>query len=136
MVHDIDTSTSDLNEDNWAFKWKMNFNSDPNKQAQEIIFSRKKTASLHPVVYFDNKPVKSSQIHKHLGMILDSNLSYEHHIKSILNKVNKMIGLLRKFQLILPIHSLITIYKTFIKPHLGYGDVIYGRTLRVISSTH
>ena len=95
-----------------------NFNPDPTKQAQEIIFSTKKTASLPPVVYFDNKPVKSSQIRKHLGMILDSNLSYEHHFKSILNKVNKTIDLLRKFQLILPRHSLIAIYKTFIKPRL------------------
>ena len=131
MVNDINTSASDLNEDlekigNWAFKWQMNFNPDPNKQAQEVIFSRKKTASLHPVLYFDNKPVKSSQIHKHLEMILDSNLSYEHHIKSILNKVNKTIGLLRKFQFILSRHSL-TIYKTFIRPHLDYGDVIYYR---------
>ena len=80
VVNDINTSASDLNEDlekigNWAFKWKMNFNPDPNKQAQEIIFSRKKTASLHPVVYFDKKPVKSTQIQKHLGMMLDSNLS-------------------------------------------------------------
>ena len=105
----------------------MNFNPDPNKQAQKIIFNRKKTASLHCAVYFDNKPVKSSQIHKHPGMILDSNLSYEHHIKYILNKVNKTIGLLRKFQLISPRHSLITIYKTFIRPHLDYGDVIYDR---------
>ena len=99
VVNDINTSASDLNEDlektdNWAFKWKMNFNPDPNKQTQEIIFSRKKTASLHPVVYFDNKPVKSSQIRKHLGMVLDSSLSYDHHFKSILNKVNKTIGLL------------------------------------------
>ena len=60
-------------------------------------------------------------------MILDSNLSYEHHIKFILNKVNKTIGRLRKFQLILPRHSLITIYKTFFKSHLDYGDVIYDR---------
>ena len=59
--------------------------------------------------------------------MLHSNLSYEHHIKSILNKVNKTIGLLRKFQLIFPRHSLITIYKTFIRPHLDYGDVIYDR---------
>ena len=44
----------------------MNFNRDPNKKAQEIIFTRKKTASLHPVGYFDNKPVKLTQIHKHL----------------------------------------------------------------------
>ena len=103
----------------------MNFNPDPNKQAREIIFSRKKTALLHPVVHFDNRQVKLTQIHKHLGMMLDTNLSYEHHIKSILNKVNKTIGLLRKSQLTLPRQSLITIYKTFIRPHLDYGDVIY-----------
>ena len=130
VVNDINTSASDLNEDlekigNWAFKWKMNFNPDPNKQAQEIIFSRKKTASLHPVVYFDNKPVKSTQIHKHLGMMLDSNLSYKHNMKSILNKVNSTNGLLSKFQLILPRHSLIAIYKAFIRPHLDCDDVIY-----------
>ena len=72
VVHDINTSASALNEalekiSNWAFQWKMNFNLDPNKQAQEIIFSRKKTTSLYPVVHFDNRPVKSTQIHKHLG---------------------------------------------------------------------
>ena len=132
VINDINTSASDLNEDlekigNWSFKRKMNFNPDPNKQAQEIKLSRKKTASLHAVVYFENKPVKSTQIHKHLWIMLDSNLSYEHHIKSILNKVNKTIGLLRKFQLILPRHSLITIYKIFIRPHLNYGDEIYNR---------
>ena len=76
VVHDINASASDLNEDlekigNWAFKWKMNINPKPNKQAQEITFSRKKTVSLHPVVYFDSRPVKSTQIHKHLGMMLD-----------------------------------------------------------------
>ena len=65
VVNDINTSSSDLNEDiekigNWALKWKINFNPDPNKQAQEFIFSRQKPASLHPVVYFDNKPVKST----------------------------------------------------------------------------
>ena len=70
---------------------------------------------------------KSLQIHKHLGIILDSNLNYEHHIKYSLNKVNQTIGLLCKFQLILPRHSLITIYKIFIRPHLDYGDVIYDR---------
>ena len=54
---------SNLNVDlekigNWDFKWEMNFNPDPNKQTQEIIFSRKKTVSLHPVVHFDNRLVK------------------------------------------------------------------------------
>ena len=43
----------------------------------------------------------------------------------ILNKVNKTIGLLRKLQNILPRSALLTIYKTFIRSHLDYGDIIY-----------
>ena len=79
-LHDINTSASDLNEDsekigNSAFQWEMNFNPESYKQAQEIIFSRRKTASLHSVVHFDNRPVRSTQMHKHLWMMLDSNLS-------------------------------------------------------------
>ena len=39
--------------------------------------------------------------------------------------MNITIGLLRKFQQVLPTPSLITIYKVFIRPHLDYGDVIF-----------
>ena len=37
----------------------------------------------------------------------------------------KGIGLLRKLRSILPRTSLLTIYKSFIRPHLDYGDVVY-----------
>ena len=45
-VYNINISTNNLNSDlqkvsEWAFKWKMSFNSDPTKQAQETIFSQK-----------------------------------------------------------------------------------------------
>ena len=61
-------------------------------------------------------------------MILDSELiSYENHLQSVFSRVNKTIGLLRKFQPAVPRKSLVTIYKSFIMPHLGYGDVIYDR---------
>ena len=56
-----------------------------------------------------------------------SSQSYEHHLNFVLNKVKKTIGLLRKFQQSLPKQSLITIYKSFIWPHLDYGDIDYGR---------
>ena len=39
--------------------------------------------------------------------------------------MNSTIGLLRKFQQVLPRSCLITIYKVFIRSHLGYGDVIF-----------
>ena len=96
-------------------------------QTQESIFHRKKPASLHPVVDFDNRPVKSTQILKHIEMMLDSNLTCKYHTKSLLNKVNMTIDLLRKFQYILPKLSLNTFYKTFIKPCVHYGDRLYNR---------
>ena len=49
----------------------------------------------------------------------------EDHLKMTLNKVNKTIGLLHKLQKILPRSPMLTIYKTFIRPHLGYAAIIY-----------
>ena len=46
------------------------------------------------------------------------------HIK--ISKANKGIGIIKRLSLILPRKSLITIYKSFIKPHLDYY-VIYGQ---------
>ena len=66
---------------------------------------------------------KTSQ--KHLGLHLDPKLSFDIHIKTILTKVNRIIGLLWKSQQVLPRTSLITIYKAFIRPHLDYVDVIF-----------
>ena len=113
VAHDLNTSASDISNDlksisDWAFQWKMSSNPDLSKQAQEIIFSRKKMKSSHLSVYFNNIPVNSTSVHKHLGMLLDDKLSYEHHLKFVLNKITKTIGLLRKFQQILPRQSLIT----------------------------
>ena len=78
-------------------------------------------------MYFNNIPVSSASVHKHLGMLLDDKLSYERHLKFVLNKVKKTIGLVRKFQQILPNQSLITIYKSFIRPHLDFGNIVYDK---------
>ena len=52
-------SANALNNDllkinNWAYQWKMSFNPDPSKQAQEMIFSRKIKKPSHPVSIFNN----------------------------------------------------------------------------------
>ena len=46
VVFHVDASEKELNDDlakvqDWALHWKMSFNSDVGKQAQEVIFSRK-----------------------------------------------------------------------------------------------
>ena len=130
IVQNVSTSASHLNNDfskisNWAFQWKMSFNPDLSKQAQEVIFSCNIQKTRHPFIYFNNKSVKQVPSQKDLGLIIDSKLNFQEHLQNILNKVNKTIGLLRKLQNILPREALLTIYKLFVRPHLDYGDVIY-----------
>ena len=55
-VHDPNHSAKVLNDDlnkisEWAYKWKMLFNPDLTKQAQEVIFSRKNIKTDNPIVY-------------------------------------------------------------------------------------
>ena len=60
-------------------------------------------------------------------MVLDTRLDFNLHLKNVQNKVNKTIGLLHKLQTTLPRTSLITVFKSFIRPFLDYGDIIYDR---------
>ena len=60
-------------------------------------------------------------------MFLESKLDFREHTQNVLNKVSKTIGLLSKQQKILPKPPLITIYKSFMRSHLDYGDIIYNQ---------
>ena len=132
VICNINSTANDLNSDlmtisNWGFQWKMRFNPDPNKQVQEVIFSRKINEIDHPPLHFNQNLVKSSSTHKHFGMVLDIRLDFNLHLKNVQNKVHKTIGLLRKPQNTLPRTSLSTIFKSFIRPLLDYGNIIYDR---------
>ena len=39
----------------------------------------------------------------------------------------KLIGLIRRLSVNLPRNALLTIYKSFIRPHLDYGDILYDK---------
>ena len=103
----------------------MSFNPDPQKQAVELILLRKQIEVDHPEIRFDNTPVMRVNDHKHLGIILDSKLSFSTHIKSAISKTRKGIGLLRYLSRYLPMHTLSELYKLYVRPHLDFGDVIY-----------
>ena len=100
VVHDPYTAALDMNHDLnliklWALNWRMSFNPDPNKQAVEVTFSKKRIPMNHPPIFLNDVPVKYVQEQKHLGIILDPNLSFTSHIKSIISKSRQGIGMLR-----------------------------------------
>ena len=105
----------------------MSFNPDPNKQAQEVIFTRKSKNMRHPPLIFNKSKGFQSTTQKHFGLILDNGLSFEEYLTAMRAKVSRTIALLRKLQHVLPRHALITIYKSSIRPYLDYGDILYDK---------
>ena len=99
-VHDPSSSAKLLNHllkiSDWAFKWKMLFNPDVTKQAQEVLFSRKIKKTDHPVVYYNKAPVAKASCQKHLGMHLNERLNFNTHVKEKIAKANKCIGIICK----------------------------------------
>ena len=76
----------------------MAFNRDPNKQAQEVVFSRQIKMTLQPPLTFINDSVKEVQFQKQFGVYLDGKLDLCKHLPNIFKKVNKAVSLLRKLR--------------------------------------
>ena len=87
VIHDSVITTLELNSDlsrikQWAFQWKMSFNPDPNKQAQEVFFSRKLKKVCHYPLRFDNNKVSQASSQKLLGLTLDIRLTFDDHLRN------------------------------------------------------
>ena len=129
-VHNPQISADALNHDlilinKWAYQWKMSFNPDPTKQAVELLFSHKIKSPIHPPLYFNDIEVKRENEHKHLGLILDTKLSFTKHINEKVATARKGIGLIKHLAAYLPIKSRDQIYKMHVRPHLDYCDIIF-----------
>ena len=95
----------------WAYQWKMYFNPDFCKQAPKLTFSSKSSRVDHRSITSNNSSVARTSCQK----------------QEKISKACKGIDVIRKLHYVLPRHSLLTIYKSFIRPHLDYGDIIYGQ---------
>ena len=107
----------------WAYQWKMAFNPEPNKQAVEVLFSQNINSPNHPPIYLNGSTVSKVNVHKHLGLNLDSKLPFVSRIYEKINKAKKLLGILK--YLYLSLKTLDQMYKIFIRPHFDYCDVIY-----------
>ena len=85
---------SDINEINdWGQNWIVKFN--PLK-SESLVITRKNIKPVHPDVFMSNTKIPDVQSHKHLGIYLSHDGTWECHIK-----------------------------KSFIRPIIEYADVVW-----------
>ena len=111
VVNDPAIFADNLNDDldiiyQWAHQWKMAFNPNHTKQATEVLFSVKKVSPNHPQQIFNGTVVKKVNEQKHLGLILDSGLSFKKHLDEKIIKAKKYIGINKHLSKFLPLKTL------------------------------
>ena len=130
IVKTPEISANDLNHDldvknQWVHKWKLEFNPDPTKQATEVLFSCKTSNPNHPKIIFNGTVVAKTNEQKHLGLTLDSSLSFKKHPNKKIIKAKKNLGIIKHLSIFLPRKTLDQMYKTLVRSHLAYCDIIY-----------
>ena len=63
---------------------------------------------------------------KNLGLIIDENLTWDHHVNYISQKMKRNLGILKRMRKTLPTESLCMLYKTLIEPHIRYCSIVWG----------
>ena len=133
IVKDKNCSAVELKNDlriisNWAFQWKMLLNPDPNKQAEEILFSKKQhEKNNYPPLNFNSDNVQTSISQKHLRLVLDSNFDFNEHISNKISKCKQIIGIMKKLSPFISRKTLLSFYKSFVRPNLDYANIIYDK---------
>ena len=107
------------------------------KKSNFVIFSpvQKKFTYQPKIMIFDNEQNKNVALEckefiKYLGILIDSHLTWKHHIDHIAIKISRTIGLISKIRHFVPKHTLINIYRSLVAPYLSYGLIVWGQACK------
>jgi hypothetical protein len=111
------TLDSDLAKiDEWGEQWLVSFNA---KKTTQLAISRRSDQN-YPASHFQESELQFASEMKLLGITFSGKLSLEKHVHNKLSAAARMIGVLYRLRRILPLSSMLQLYKSLIRPHLEY----------------
>ena len=102
-----------------------------------VIFRPARSKRLDRVTLKINRCTifESSKI-KYLGVILDSNLSWKHHIFELKKKLSRGIGMIYKLRNLCGVSVLKSIYYSLFHSHASYGLTAWGSSNQSLNSVY
>ena len=143
ILVDLDRSPEDLQDDvdslcRWSEKMLMSYNigkchtlhlGNKNPQKHYIL------SKSHQITDKDNSYMKVHKMsnvehEKDLGVIIDSKLSFKAHMETKLAKAKQLLGVIRSTFKFMTEEIFIKLYKSIIRPHLEYADIVWAPTTK------
>ena len=112
-------------------EWAITFNA---AKTVQQTFSHSRHCQV-PHLKFGGQAIPSHDRHKHLGLTFSRDLRFHEHINEICKKVTQTLSPLYPIAQYLPRPILDQVYKTYIRPHFDYCDIIYDGHITVHDAT-
>ena len=107
----------------WSKKWLVSFS--PHK-TKSLIISNKQDSALNPPVYLNNSQIEEVKNYTYLGMMFSHNLKWNKHIDGVALKARQRLTAMFPLKFVLDRMSLQTMYFSFVRPVMDYGNVVWG----------
>ena len=95
------------------------------KKTKYMIFSRSKLELPHPLI-ISQMPIERKFETKFLGVIIDDSLNWSCHVKTVLSKMSRYVGIMYKIKKLLPLKVRLQLYHSFIQSHINYCSLVWG----------
>ena len=114
LQNDLDKLTE------WSARWQLPFNVEKCKSLH-----KGKKNSRHRYV-MDIQELEQVREEKDLGVLVDDELKFHRQTAAAVKKANAILGMLKKSFVLFDEVTLPLLYKSLVRPHLEYGNVIWG----------
>ena len=109
-------------------KWEMRFHPEKYK----ILHIGKDEEAFKYEMTANGSPVELEYIteEKDLGVLVDNTLSFEQHAEACITKANRILSVIRRSFTYMDKDTMLMCYKSLVRPHLEYGNVIWSPKLK------
>lgn len=126
----IISAISDLNADlrnifQWSNQWLVEVHAG---KSVAMLISKKRSPTVTLPIVYGTSTLEYVTAHTHLGVTMNSKFTWNDHIDVICTKASKRIYLMSALRYKLNRNTLELIYKSYVRPLLEYGDIIYGNS--------
>ena len=127
-LYNISTNHTAIQQDlfslqKWSDTWNLHFNI---AKCNVMHYGKRNPNHAYCMKVNDQEiEINVCEEEKDLGIIFDPHLSFDVHINKIINKANQMIGLIKRTFTYLNRDILVKLYKSLVRPHLEYGNIIW-----------
>ena len=95
-----------------------------------IFHPYNKLMKQHITIRINKKAIKEKECIKYLGVLIDSTLSWKHHILNISKKISRAIGIIYKLRPFLPLKVMRNVYYSLVYSHIIYAIEAWGSAFK------